>query len=197
MISALFVRSNSIYKTLGVDCWDAERNALFWPGGNPAIFHPPCRGWGSFHGLSVATLEEKALAPWSIDQVRKWGGVVEHPRSSSLWSYCRLPTGRNLDLYGGFTLCINQHWFGHLAEKKTLLYIVGLRPADIPPYPLNLDAVTHIVATSSSQRVKKELSKSARECTPIALATWLIQVCEMIGQYKPRSPGLQGSSGDC
>jgi hypothetical protein len=45
-VSALFVRKDSIYKELGVDCWDAERNALNWPGGNPLIAHPPCRAWG-------------------------------------------------------------------------------------------------------------------------------------------------------
>ena len=36
MISVLFARSDSVYKALpGCDVWDQERNALFWPGGNP------------------------------------------------------------------------------------------------------------------------------------------------------------------
>ena len=30
----------------GFDCWDIERNALNWPGGNPIVAHPPCRAWG-------------------------------------------------------------------------------------------------------------------------------------------------------
>jgi hypothetical protein len=38
MIAALFVRSDSIYKSIGnVDAWDMERDARRWPGGGPAV----------------------------------------------------------------------------------------------------------------------------------------------------------------
>jgi len=47
MISVLFARSDSNYKTLpGVDVWDAERDARTWPGGNPVVAHPPGRALG-------------------------------------------------------------------------------------------------------------------------------------------------------
>lgn len=47
-IAVLFVRADSCYKRLpGIDAWDAERDALRWPGGVPAVYHPPCRAWAT------------------------------------------------------------------------------------------------------------------------------------------------------
>jgi hypothetical protein len=42
-IAALFTRSDSHYKSLGLDCYDFERDALTWPGGSPGVYHPPCQ----------------------------------------------------------------------------------------------------------------------------------------------------------
>jgi len=178
MVSALFVRKNSIYKSMGVDCWDIDRNATLWPGGNPAIFHPPCRLWSRLKGLSNADESEKMLATWSVDQVRKWGGVLEHPRSSALWSHAGLPLGTTIDQYGGFTLSVDLHWFGFPARKSTLLYIVGLSPSAIPAYPISLDAIERVIYGPTGKPGGKELSKSMRDKTPASMATWLIEVCK-------------------
>lgn len=41
-VATLFVRSDSIYKSLpGVDAWDISRDARKWPGGCPVVAHPP------------------------------------------------------------------------------------------------------------------------------------------------------------
>lgn len=78
-IAVLFVRADSIYKTIpGCDCYDAERDALTWPGGMPVIAHPPCRTWGRLKAFATAAPEgEHALGLWAISQVRKWGGVAD------------------------------------------------------------------------------------------------------------------------
>jgi hypothetical protein len=68
-VSVLFVARNSVYKTLGVDCWDEDRNALLWPGGNPIVAHPPCRLWSMLRKFSTAPESEKELAIWSVKQV--------------------------------------------------------------------------------------------------------------------------------
>jgi hypothetical protein len=176
MVSALFVRSDSIYKVLGVDCWDFERDARLWPGGNPAIYHPPCRAWGQLSHFAKPRPGEKELAIWSVQQIRKFGGVLEHPRASKLWHEMNLPVGKNIDKYGGFTLCVNQSWWGHKAEKKTLLYIVGVRPQDIPPMPLSFDAICFTVDRPKSNSGKKQISKKEREGTPKDFAKWLIEL---------------------
>jgi hypothetical protein len=74
MVSALFVREDSIYKELDIDCWDVERDALNWPGGNPIIAHPPCRAWGRLAQFAKPRLNEKQLAIYSVHTVRIWGG---------------------------------------------------------------------------------------------------------------------------
>lgn len=73
-ISALFVRKDSVYKTLGIDCWDIERDATNWPGGNPIIAHPPCRAWGKLSAFAHPRPGEKELAIKSIELIREWGG---------------------------------------------------------------------------------------------------------------------------
>lgn len=175
-VSALFVRTDSIYKSLEIDCWDIERDARLWPGGNPIIAHPPCRAWGKLKAFAKPRPDERQLAIWSIEQIRKYGGVLEHPRHSSLWKEMNLPTGKQIDQFGGFSICVNQFWWGHLAEKKTLLYICGVKPHNIPKIPLRFDLIEYVVTTSKKKNGKKEISKKMREATPIEFAKWLIEL---------------------
>jgi hypothetical protein len=108
------------------------------------------------------------------------GGVLEHPATSRLWEEMQLPYPGNYDEYGGFSICVDQFWFGHKARKKTLLYICGCNQNDLPPIPLRFDAVEFTVASrikkKSGRRVKQEITKAEREHTPIDLAKWMIKV---------------------
>lgn len=179
MISILFTQKNSVYQQLKQDCWNIEKNALSWPGGNPIIAHPPCRLWGTLRGLAKHTPGEKYLAVWSINQIRKWGGILEHPRNSRLWTYLKLPKPGSYDEYGGWTLNIQQNWFGHKCRKNTFLYIKGISPGSIPDYPISLNAITHIIGGGKNPS-KKQMGKKENESTPIEFAKWLIKTCELI-----------------
>jgi|AVFP01.1.fsa_nt_gi hypothetical protein len=180
-VSALFVRKDSIYKELGVDCWDAERNALNWPGGNPLIAHPPCRAWGQLSHWAKPLPGEKELAIWSIEKIREFGGVLEHPRASRLWKHLDLPVGNMVDEHGGFTMSVDQHWWGHRAKKSTLLYICGTRRSNVPAVPLRFEPVTHVVSTSRGKKYMPEITKKEREATPIEFAKWLIETASLCG----------------
>lgn len=191
-VAVLFARADSVYKTLpGCDVFDLARDARTWRGGAPIVAHPPCRGWGTLsHFATNATPAEIALAPWCIDQIRRFGGVLEHPKRSKLWPHMGLPRGQQRDQFGGWTLPIFQQWFGHRAEKATLLYIVGCEPRDIPAIPLMLGSATHVIATardrllkSGGPRIRKghplwrpEVSKREVSATPPALAEWLVEL---------------------
>lgn len=187
-VAVLFARGDSIYKALpGCDVWDIERDARTWPGGAPVVAHPPCRAWGQLRALANPRPDEKALALYSVDQVRKHGGVLEHPKTSTLWPVAGLPQPGTRDAWGGWTLPISQIWWGHRAEKPTYLYIVGCAPADIPAMPIALGEAQYVCGSSGRRRDgsrlhkgdvgwRPEISKAEREHTPAALAEWLVEL---------------------
>ena len=177
MVAVLFARADSIYKTMqGCDVWDIERDALKWPGGCPAVMHPPCRAWGRLRHFANPRPGEKESAIWAVNQVRTWGGVIEHPAFSSLWKTAQLPCPGSIDEFGGWTLPVLQFWFGHKAEKATWLYIVGCKPGSIPEIPLILGEATHVVAQNRRHKTRPELSKADRERTPQRFAEWLVDL---------------------
>jgi hypothetical protein len=181
-VAALFVRGDSIYKTMpGVDAWDIERDARKWPGGAPVVAHPPCRAWGRLSYFAKPRPDEKEIGIWAVRQVRTWGGVLEHPKDSKLWEAAGLPRPGAIDAWGGWTLPVAQSWWGHKAEKMTWLYIVGCGPREVPPMPLRLGDATHVIAQSRRKGMpgwRPEVTKAERERTPPELAAWLVAVAE-------------------
>lgn len=100
-ISALYVRKDSIYKSLGLDCYDIHRDARTFTSQNVIIAHPPCRAWGQLSHLAKPRKDEKDLAIHALHLIRKNGGILEHPRASKLWKEYKLPMGNQIDTFGG------------------------------------------------------------------------------------------------
>jgi hypothetical protein len=177
VVAVLFARSDSHYKSIaGCDVWDKDRNALNWVGGSPVVAHPPCRAWGRLRQFAQPAPGEKEFALWAVAKVRKWGGVLEHPAQSTLWPIAGLPKTGQMDDFGGWTLPINQHSFGHRAEKKTWLYVVGCEPRDIPSLPIRLGRATHCIRPTKSYPRLPCVTKAEREHTPPMLANWLVEL---------------------
>lgn len=187
-VTVLFARKDSVYKTLA-DCevYDIDRDARSWPGGTPVVAHPPCRAWGRFKAMAKPRHDEKDLAHFAVAAVRANGGVLEHPAYSSLWRAAGLPAPGKRDVFGGFTLPINQHWFGHRAVKATWLYVCGIEPTQLPTIPIVLGDSTHVIAQmrcrKDGTRMRKgdvgwrpEVSKAERERTPQLMAEWLVEL---------------------
>jgi hypothetical protein len=135
--------------------------------------------------------DEKELAIYSINKIREVGGVLEHPRASKLWPTMSLPKPGEIDEFGGFSLCVNQHWWGHKAEKKTMLYICGIDKKDLPFIPINFDRIDFTVTSSirkSSGRLKGRLGKKDNEGTPINFAKFLIGIASKCNKKTPNNP---------
>lgn len=178
-VAVLFARSDSVYKFIpGCDVFDIDRDARTFTGCSPVIAHPPCRSWGRLRHFAKPRPDEKELAFFAVDSVRSCGGVLEHPSGSSLWGAACLPAPGKRDSYGGFTLGINQHWFGHRAEKSTLLYIVGVSPGNVPIVPFSLDYPSHVVQSKTNS---KHITRAEREQTPLAFALWLVDLANRCG----------------
>jgi hypothetical protein len=180
-VAALFVRADSVYKTMpGVDAWDEARDARLWPGGAPVVAHPPCRLWAKLRQFAKAAdpVAERQLAIDAVGRVREFGGVIEHPAESTLWAACGLPTpGRAPDRFGGWTAEIRQCDWGHKAEKLTWLYIVGCHPDALPALPERSEPTGVIKPQRGVPRDhRKIVTKAEREHTPPALAEWLIEL---------------------
>jgi len=197
-VAVLFARTDSNYKAIpGCDVYDIERDARTYGGGLPVVAHPPCRGWGRLSYFAKPAPGELDLGYFGVDQVRRNGGVLEHPKDSKLWAAAGLPRPGDVDAWGGWTLPISQHWWGHRAEKLTWLYIVGCVPHDIPTPPMRLGDATHVIVGSRVRRAdgsrlrkgmagwRPEVGKAEREHTPPMLAAWLVELARRCTGTQP------------
>ena len=110
--------------------WTIERDARKYAGPYPVVAAPPCAQYCQMRHLSKDDPEAYSCAPRAVEQVREFGGVLEHPARSDLWRVADLPMpgGIDRDKYGGWSLEVRQFDFGHVSLKKTWLYIVGVEP---------------------------------------------------------------------
>lgn len=179
-VAVLFARKDSIYKSIpDCDVWDIERDARKWPGGCSIVGHPPCRAWGVLKHMAKPRPDEKDLARWCVDQIRKWGGILEHPYGSELWPDKKLPAPGKIDEYGGFTLSFPQLWFGHEMNKYSKFYVCGMDIKDVPEIPFVLGYPSAYMNIKSARKWGvKELKHSDRERSPKALALWLVEVAK-------------------
>ncbi len=186
MISALFVRKDSVYKELGIDCYDIDRDGRNFSGTHPIICHPPCRAWGRLKHFAKPRPDEKELALFCIEKIRKYGGVLEHPAGSTLFKLLWLPKPGCFDPYGGYTIQVDQFNFGHKARKRTLLYIVGLDPNELPKIPVAIGEPEFVVSSSKykygDEGYRKRITDKERESTPLEFAKFLIQIAEKINK---------------
>lgn len=188
MIAALYVeRGGPYFNRADVDPWDRERDARFYEGPWPIVAHPPCGPWGKLRRMYQG--DEHDCAPAALFQVREWGGVLEHPAHSLLWSSFRLPLpGDFQDKYGGYAIEVNQVDWGHVARKPTWLYFVGVPRAALafPPHR----EPTHWCGGTRDPRKAGErglvpagikiCSAQQRRRTPPAFADWLIGLARSV-----------------
>ena len=185
MIQALYVdtASGPYAELLGAEnCWGVERNAKTYEGPGPGVYHPPCGPWGRLKAL--CTLQDPTCGPRAVEQVMRYGGVLEHPAHSALWRHCELPlpsppSAGWLFQPRAWTLEIEQCRWGHKAKKNTWLLFVGIRPQDLPPIPGWIEP-THCVDDGAARKAGRpskwlKLRSDETHITPPAFARWLIE----------------------
>lgn len=170
-VAVLFARQDSIYKSFPCcDVYDLARDALTFNGKKSVVVHPPCRAWSRLAHLAKPRVGEKELAFFALEQVRKNGGILEHPFGSQFWKSANLPRPGFYDSCG-FNVYLEQIAFGHRAVKPTWLYVSGcsLDQINIPP-----------VVKSPSMPVQN-MNVREREATPPLFAEWLVDLASRCG----------------
>jgi hypothetical protein len=186
MIAVLFARQDSRYKDFAAqyDVYDIDRDARHFAADYPVIAHPPCRAWGRLSHMANPRPDEKDLAWFALDKVRTNGGGLEHPTGSRLWKEGNLPLmGQGYDDFGGFTLEIDQYDFGHVAHKRTKLYICGITIDQLPKLPPPNTAPTDR-SICGNVRGTKRCTQYQREYTPDELIEFLTKICETVKENR-------------
>ena len=172
-----------------IDCWDAARDARRYDGPHPVVAHPPCGPWGRLRHLYRGN--EHDCAPRAVEQVRRWGGVLEHPAGSKLWGACFLPPpGFVPDSIGGYSIEVDQCEWGHVARKRTWLYLVGVPREMLEPPPFQDREPTHRIGSSTCGKVDgtryrpdsnlKSASAEQRRRTPPLFAEYLVRLARSV-----------------
>jgi len=173
--AALYIDPAGPYPKIdGVDCWDEERDARLYDGPHPIVAHPPCGPWGRLR--QFCTRQDPRLAIRAVEQVARWGGVLEHPLVSLIWD--RLPPGI------GYLVTIHQVEFGHRTRKPTKLWCVGISQrlvAEMLDSRERMAQPTRVITGAVEWRKQtgaKVVGKREARCTPPLLAEWLVKLAE-------------------
>lgn len=189
MNEVYFVADKSYYRLLpDLDLYDLRRNALSTVSNTPAIYHPPCRSWGRLRQFAKTPSGEHWLAVWAVLRIWRYGGVLEHPAGSKLWTFMDLARpDQRYDSHSGFSVSLDQSWFGYPAKKNTWLYVVGCEISDLPEMPLSFNAITKTVSSSKKRNVLKEMSHSERSRTTLQFNEYLVTVLNTIKSKRNES----------
>lgn len=190
----LFAAPDSVYKCMGLDCYDEARDARTYTGDARVIAHPPCQLWGAMAAVNYARWggehnrpgNDGGLFLFALDTVRRCGGVLEHPAKTRAWAAHGLtkPNGPGWQrgANGGWVCEVWQSAYGHRANKATWLYLVG------EPFPLRWDRPTgsHQIGYHDQRgkaRNKPTLSKREANATPKAFALELVRLARGNGKH--------------
>lgn len=144
-VAALYVQTGGSYYSLeGVTPFDEGADARMYGGPWPVVAHPPCQRWGKLWagqplwikrtGERKRKGDDAGCFKCALFDVRRWGGVLEHPWGSHAWAHFGLAKPprhggwTKADDHGGWTCCVEQGRYGHYAAKPTLLYAFGVDP---------------------------------------------------------------------
>lgn len=191
-VAALYIDPRGPYPSMpGVDCWDIERDARLYSGPHPVVAHPPCGPWGQLRHM--CTQQDPTCGPRAVEQVRRWGGVLEHPAYSRLFRRCGMPHPSELpDEHGGRTIEVEQVRWGHVARKRTWLYLVGIRDVGTDPPPREpthwVSGTRNLARRNEGRKARglvphgvKVASAQQRRRTPEAFAAWLVSLARQAG----------------
>lgn len=188
-VAALYIDKNGPYWTIpGVDCYDVHRDATRYQGPHPVVAHPACGPWGKLR--TFCRHQDPTHGPIGVDQVLRWGGVLEHPKGSLLWDLpgYELPKpGEPAKIIDGrtvWTIEVDQVRWGHEARKRTWLLLVDVNPDLVCDFPPDREPTRTVQSRkhlhSHGTNRLPEMSTHRRKLTPPAFADWLVLLARSV-----------------
>lgn len=202
MIAALFVQRGGAYFGLpDIDPWDEQRDARLYQGTAPVLAHPPCARWCRLAGLVQARWglkigDDGGCFASALANVRRCGGVLEHPAYSLAWTAYGLPKpdrkgGWVQGICGGWSCHVEQIHYGHRARKATWLYVHGINPEHLPDLAWGPGSEPELYVSSCSKigdgsfirrRSGKLMSQREASATPASFKVELIRLALLSGR---------------
>lgn len=184
-VAALFVDPKGCYVGLAdVDAWDESRDARRYAGPHPVVAHPPCARWCRLAGLVEARWGHKrgddgGCFASALANVRRCGGVLEHPAYSDAFAAhglpAPLPGGWQRTICGGWVCHVEQRHYGHPARKATWLYAYGTTALPALPWPPGPEPEAWVSGGDYSSGRKRVWSDHA-SATPPAFRDVLLSI---------------------
>jgi hypothetical protein len=187
VVAALFVATNGCYFGLPeVEPWDKTRDARTYAGQWPVVAHPPCQLWVNFAGLNFKRYGGAHNRPGNdggcfataLANVRRVGGVLEHPAGSYAWPTFALtrPVGYGWTRVGDreWTCEVWQSAYAHAARKRTWLYYASR--SGRPPADMDWTRTPGTAQVGWFDRIKPTLGKAAASATPPGFRDALINL---------------------
>ena len=157
-VAALYVEMGGNYYNLpNVIPFDKEDDARMYGGPWAVVAPPPCQRWGKMwkgqpgnikKGLVERKGDDQGCFKSALFDVRRFGGVLEHPEHSNAWKHFGLNKppreGGWIDAGDGYgwTCRVEQGQYGHYCPKPTWLYACGLAIDDLPELRWGVHPVT-------------------------------------------------------
>lgn len=193
--AALYVDPRGVYADLpGVELWPEGRDARQYPGPHPIVAHPPCARWGRYATVGGRQRgDDGGCAAAAVAALAQWGGVLEHPANSGVWSAHGFhPPSRHggwqnasILLYdsGWWTCHVEQGWYGHMAPKPTWLLVRTDAPEALPTLRWGASPPSGRRAgyTGNVRGVVELLSCRQREATPPEFRDLLLAIARSVG----------------
>jgi hypothetical protein len=192
-VAALYVETNGCYFNIPeVDPWDINRDARQYKGPHPVVAHPPCQLWGNFAFVNYTRWGGEHNRPGNdngcfesaLQNVRTWGGVLEHPAFSRAWGKYGLPRPGK---YPGWLSAKDNEWvceiwqsaYGHKARKRTWLFYSGINePASMKWDRPNSEFQIGFHDQRGKDRNKPTISGKAASRTPLEFRDALIKLAK-------------------
>ena len=189
MVAILFCEPRGIFSTFpGRDLWTEASDARNYQGSESVVAHPPCTRWCALAGLVEARwghkrYEDGGCFASALANVRRCGGVLEHPAYTAAFRLHGLPTpdpwgGWQRTIDGGWVAHVEQVRYGHRARKATWLYLYGVEPKSLR-WGYGADG-SAVVGFCKNRRAtgddRKTVTKRERNATPREFALELLRL---------------------